>query len=388
MTQVFTRVFEKHLKAQAVRHPGMTPQDAVKLCFQAAFGAEHLLSDKSKALDYLQEEYSQTPAQDIEVFEPISKDYVRCNLAAWKHRGLPVEWLFEMFCQSAVADAETEVKAGAEAGLQAEALFVEYLDSTSICAAEGVLPFDSPAWLAFRERYLSLGTKPQPVHHSKDYREQERPAYRIIMKEYLAVFPILEKASAMLVSAEDDAVHDESDDDNDDGGTQSPKVIAIDGRAAAGKSTMTAMLSAILKADVIHMDDFFLPPELRTAERLAESGGNVHYERFCLEVLPFLKQGVEFSYRSFDCGIMDFGEPRFVRSKTWRIVEGSYSSHPIFGDYADLRVFCDITPEEQMQRIVKRNGDAMARVFAEKWIPMEEQYFAAELIREKADVVI
>ena len=37
------------------------------------------------------------------------------------------------------------------------------------------------------------------------------------------------------------------------------------------------------------MDDFFLPPALRTPERRSEPGGNVHYERFLTEVLPNLR---------------------------------------------------------------------------------------------------
>ncbi|MBS7324987.1 MAG: (d)CMP kinase, partial [Angelakisella sp.] len=37
-------------------------------------------------------------------------------------------------------------------------------------------------------------------------------------------------------------------------------VIALDGRAAAGKSTLAAALAETLQAAVIHMDDFFLPP--------------------------------------------------------------------------------------------------------------------------------
>ncbi|HAZ20951.1 MAG TPA: hypothetical protein DCY84_01120 [Firmicutes bacterium] len=357
-----TKAFEKHLKAHALRHPSMSPQDAVKLCFQAAFGAEHLLSDKTKAMEYLQEEYLQTPAQDIETFEPISDDYVRCNLAAWKYRGLPMVWLFEMFCQS----AGMESAAKTEAQEQAQTLFLEYLEAVGICIVDGLLPFDSSEWLSFKERYLSTGVN--PVRHSQAYREHEHPAYRIIRREYALALPILEKASAI------DA--------------KTPKVIAIDGRAAAGKSTIAAILSAVLKSDVVCMDDFFLPPELRTAERSAESGGNIHYERFCAEVLPFLKRGEGFSYRCFDCSIMDFGASRLIQSDTWRIVEGSYSSHPIFGSYADLRVFCDIAPEEQRQRILKRNGRAMALVFAEKWIPMEEQYFANERVREKADIAI
>ena len=69
-------------------------------------------------------------------------------------------------------------------------------------------------------------------------------------------------------------------------------VIAIDGRAASGKTTLAAALAAETGGTVVHMDDFFLPAELRTPQRLAAPGGNVHAERFAEEVLPFLRQGI------------------------------------------------------------------------------------------------
>ena len=62
-------------------------------------------------------------------------------------------------------------------------------------------------------------------------------------------------------------------------------VVGIDGMAAAGKTTLAAELADKFCGEVIHMDDFFLPFELRTAERLKEPGGNVHYERFIDEVV-------------------------------------------------------------------------------------------------------
>ena len=69
-------------------------------------------------------------------------------------------------------------------------------------------------------------------------------------------------------------------------------LIAVDGNAASGKSTLAARLSAYFapqcSVNVFHMDDFFLPPTLRTPERLGEPGGNVHYERFLDEVLAGL----------------------------------------------------------------------------------------------------
>ena len=167
-----------------------------------------------------------------------------------------------------------------------------------------------------------------------------------------------------------------------------PFVIAIDGRAASGKSTLAEQLSKLLGADVIHMDDFFLPPELRSEERLAEPGGNVHYERFCEEVLPYLNSPELFSYRIFDCSRMDYNGESTVRNTPIRIVEGSYSHHPKFGKYADLFVFSDVDAVEQMRRIRLRNGEEKAQMFAKKWIPMEERYFATFEIKTHADTVV
>jgi len=167
-----------------------------------------------------------------------------------------------------------------------------------------------------------------------------------------------------------------------------PFVIAIDGPAASGKSTMAEQLSGLLDAAVIHMDDFFLPSELRTEERLAEPGGNVHYERFCEEVLPYLKTPAAFSYRIFDCSRMDYNGESTVGNAQIRIVEGAYSYHPKFGKYADLFVFSDVDTEEQLRRIKLRNGEEKAQVFSEKWIPMEERYFATFGIKTHADAIV
>ena len=136
------------------------------------------------------------------------------------------------------------------------------------------------------------------------------------------------------------------------------------------------------------MDDFFLPAPLRTENRLAEPGGNVHYERFAQEVLPEIAQMQGFSYRRFDCSRLAFGESREVRASKWRIVEGAYSCHSAFGDYMDIKAFCDVAPEEQMRRIELRNGAESAKVFAQRWIPMEERYFERFHIQQKADIIL
>lgn len=160
-------------------------------------------------------------------------------------------------------------------------------------------------------------------------------------------------------------------------------VIAIDGRCASGKTTLAGMLAEELGAGVIHMDDFFLPPELRTKERFSKPGGNVHYERVREEVLPHLKKREDFTYRRFDCGSMAPGGLVKVKGAPYYIVEGAYSCHPALGDYMSLRVFSDVEREEQLRRIERRDGSARLENFKKRWIPLEEAYFQSLGNREE-----
>lgn len=162
-------------------------------------------------------------------------------------------------------------------------------------------------------------------------------------------------------------------------------LIAIDGRCAAGKTTLAANLQEKINCNVIHMDHFFLRPEQRTESRLQEAGGNVDYERFLEEVMLPLKEGRRFSYRQFDCKRMELTSEINIEPDTVTIVEGSYSCHPVLWDFYDLRVFLSVEQNEQLRRIADRNGENAAAVFHERWIPLEEQYFAAYRISERCD---
>lgn len=157
--------------------------------------------------------------------------------------------------------------------------------------------------------------------------------------------------------------------------TDYPPLIAIDGRTASGKTTLTAMLQKELNCNVVHMDHFFLRKEQRTEERLKEAGGNVDYERFKEEVLIPLKEGKSFSYRPYDCHTLSFAKPIYINPKNITVVEGSYSCHPELREYYDIHIFLSISPEEQLRRIEKRNGKTALNAFQTKWIPMEEKYF-------------
>ena len=331
---------------QMRRYPESEIRDLVKLAWQSAWGAAHGVADRERAWKYFSREFSAAVPDDLPLFEVISPDYCRVNLGAWKKAGLPGKWLFNMFCASAEILPESEK------------IFNGYIDQLGQLLGERRGELDE-----FMKKYRGGA-----VHHSASYRKRYRPSYRLVNIRFITAFPVLMAAATLPEKA--------------------VRVISVDGRAASGKTTLAGQLAVILEAETVHMDDFFLPAELRTPGRLSEAGGNVHYERFKKEVLPYLAEAQKFTYQKFDCSKMQPGEMRHIAASRWRIVEGAYSMHPEFGDYADLKVFFDISPAEQTARIRKRNGERMAAVFAERWIPMEEKYITAYDIKKRADIIL
>lgn len=345
--------FKYYLLEHLKHHHSMQPQDIVKLCYQSAFGCEHLLKDITQAQEIFKQEFEEVEAKDMPLYELISDDFCRIHLASWKNKGYPIEWLFSMFAQSF-----TTIE-------NAKEMFLSYLkQSTLILKDHG---YEMNEWNDYLKEYKKQGI--HAVHHSLQYHFQEKPAYRLVHRQYLRLLDILAQ------------VHQHATEDH-------IYVIAIDGRAASGKTTMAKQLQNILKAEVIHMDDFFLPLHLRNKERFQIPGSNVHYERFQEEVLPYLSLPQSFSYRIFDCSQMDYHGTRQIHSSKIRIVEGSYSCHPVFGHYAHLTVFSNISSKEQILRIQNRNGKEMAKVFQNKWIPLEEKYFSYYFIPKKSDLIL
>ena len=338
------------LQEQLRLHPAMQPRDVLKLCYQAARGAEHLLADTTRARAYFDQEYAATPVDaTLPLLEIIGPEVARVNIAAWKAAGLPADWLFRMFVHTASVAVDGE----------------DHLADYVAQAANVVSGlFAGPAWRDAVAEWTAAGRP--AVHHSEAYRAAERPSYRIVRRQFGCILPILDRLAANA------GIH----------------VVAIDGRAASGKTTKASLLHAVLDAPVILMDDFFLPHALRTPERLAKPGGNVHYERFAQEVLPGLTSGEGFTFRVFDCCRMDFHGLREIPAAPIRIVEGSYAHHPELGDYAGLRVFSTVDEAELMARILRRNGEKMAEMFRTRWIPMEEKYFSHFGIRDKADIIL
>ena len=164
-------------------------------------------------------------------------------------------------------------------------------------------------------------------------------------------------------------------------------LIAIDGKCASGKTTLAERLALKYKANLFHMDDFFLRPFQRSEERLKVPGENIDHERFLKEVLKPLKDKKDIIYKTYDCHTQSFKESIIIKYRPINIIEGSYCLHPSLFDHYNLKVYIDIDKEEQLERIKIRNKDDF-QIFTNKWIPLEERYFKYYDIQKRCDIVL
>lgn len=338
----------KHYK----RYPNLQIGDIFKFLHQSTFGCEHMVSSLGGAIDYIKKEY-ETLTDGEALIEPLDGYYSRVHLS-YLNEGLHAETLGKLFFESA------KQAIGTKEELEQKLSIVRELIS------EKALPFTLGEFDSALEKWSADGYP--AIHHSEKFRECYRPAYRVIANRYVPFLPLFAEIDKALQKA--------------------ALTVAIDGGSASGKSTLSEILTSLYDCNIFHMDDFFLRPEQRTAERYAEVGGNIDRERFLEEVLLPHSCGEAVNFRRFDCSTFTLCPPVTVTPKRLTIIEGAYSMHPELAKYYDLSVFLDITPELQRERILKRNSPGMAERFFNEWIPLERRYFEEMRVKERCDLTV
>lgn len=338
------------------KYPLMEIADAVKLIYQNEFGGGHMIMDEKASLEFLKKEYAEINSHeeiDQSAFEPIGNGLVRLDL---KKTTVPLHHINKMFVLS------SKTVSGTVEG------FEKKLDILRESVIDGMFSFSIDAL----DKYLAdyKGKSYPMVSHSETYRNAYDPHYRIMDYKFLNLLPVIDQIDSLLKE-------------------QKNIIVGIDGFAGAGKSFAGNVLSEIFDGSLIHMDDFFLPAHLRSNERYEEAGGNIHYERFIAEVYNGLKSKKEFTYRKFDCSIMDYTYDISIFPKRVTLIEGSYAIHPKFpSDLYDFKVFLSVDSNEQIKRLSEREGKEGVQAFIEKWIPLENKYFETFGIKEKCHIII
>ena len=344
------------LTAHLERYPEMAIEDAVKLLYQSYLGTGHSAPSFEVALDYINiERAAISPIESQPFFESIGHNRYRLALNAPKAQCLCSQTIARLFI-----DQKEENPNPTPFHLAIEAL-AEFIKG-------GQLPFSPGPSLAFLQSYAQGGYP--SLHHSSNYRAHYHPSYRVVGWQGFFHQALLTKV--------DDRINQAT--------PSKPFIIAIDGRCSSGKTSLAAWLNQLYpQGQVISMDDFFLPLEMKTEQRLALPGGNIHHERVVEEVLLPIKKKKKGAYRPFDCQRQTYQKEVPLGHGPLYIIEGSYSLHPALLPFYDFTLFLTLPYEVQKARILARNGEMMLKRFVQEWIPLEEAYFSHFKTQEQVD---
>ena len=167
-----------------------------------------------------------------------------------------------------------------------------------------------------------------------------------------------------------------------------PVLVGIDGCCASGKTTLAEMLAQRLPGCVVlHTDDYYLPVERRIPNWMRTPAANMDLARLRAEALEPARAGRPFTTQAYSCQQRQYLPPVEWVPGALVLVEGSYSHHPSLADCYDLRIFLRCSPEEQARRLQVREGERYP-LFIQRWVPLEEGYFARDRIQEQADLVL
>jgi uridine kinase len=159
-------------------------------------------------------------------------------------------------------------------------------------------------------------------------------------------------------------------------------IIAIDGPAGAGKTTLAEHLSAALslryKVTTIHMDSLYNGWDSPFDEHLSgalEKAATSH------------KKAIEYSLPQFDWSHNRFTNEHKIVPCELLIFEGVGSSQIATRPFLAASIWIDIDPKKGLDRVLARDGDSISEEM-HGWLAKQEQHFRDNDSQNAADFVL
>jgi uridine kinase len=159
-------------------------------------------------------------------------------------------------------------------------------------------------------------------------------------------------------------------------------IIAIDGPAGAGKTTLAEHLSAALalkyKVHVIHMDDLYNGWEKAFDHHLSDS---------LIALVQAHQSMKQISLSRFDWHNLEYSAAEPIPVAELLILEGVGSSQTAIRKYLTTSIWIDIDRAQGLERVLQRDGAAISNEM-QMWLEIQEQHFQAEDSENAADFVL
>jgi uridine kinase len=159
-------------------------------------------------------------------------------------------------------------------------------------------------------------------------------------------------------------------------------IIAIDGSAGAGKTTLAheifLALSPKMTVSVIHMDDLY-------------DGWDNALGSDLTSVLQYLasqhRKRSASTIKRYNWATSKFGESEVLEPADLLILEGVGSGDMSLQDDLAALIWIDIDPEIGAARVISRDGPQVVEEM-KKWLGTQQEYFSQHSTREKADFIL
>lgn len=307
----------------SLMRPLLTPLDIYKMMYQASNLVGHLVNNDYVS-HYLDNELASINENiETEIYEYISTNAIRINIIPYL-KVFSKETLLDLFVKS--ASIKTNIK------------IEELFDLVSS---------------DLKEELININTKLEgnAPSHSDEYHDSYDPHYRVVATALLPIELRKYKLNNFINQVKRD---------------NEKIVIALDGPAASGKSTITKDLEDVM---VIHMDDHF---------------NDYHDIINIINEIKKLDNGTTYLETCYDCHTNSYFDVEKV-VKNVIVIEGVYSYIEYLRPLIDYLGFMVVSNEEQIKRINLRNNK---EDYFNKWLINEEKYFSSDDFINHADVLI
>lgn len=155
------------------------------------------------------------------------------------------------------------------------------------------------------------------------------------------------------------------------------RVLAVDGRAGAGKSTLAAELAEALAAPLVEMEALY-----GGWDGLADGIG-----RLARDVLGPLAEGREALVPRYDWAAASWLEPEPLPPVPLLLIEGVGAGALAAAAHLSVIVWVEAPEELRHRRALARDGELFAENW-DRWAAQEERYLASDRTPERADAIV
>ena len=155
------------------------------------------------------------------------------------------------------------------------------------------------------------------------------------------------------------------------------EVIAIDGPAGSGKTTLANKLKSDISAiEIIHLDDLYQGWQDAFSQRLTNSVID--------QILNPISQKLDFKYEIYDWKNNTFHKSHIVPANQVYVLDGVTSGQSQFRPYLSKIIWLNISDDIGLTRVLNRDGEEILSPMRE-FQEAQKLHFARELTENAAD---